>query len=110
MLKFIAFTVKTVEAIGKKSCLLYREISIAQGRSAEALADFAAKIKRSKCKIESVAVDMAPSYTAWCQEHLPDATIVYDHFHVIKLANEKLDLVRRNEVNKVKEVDKSQKE
>ena len=49
---------------------------------------------------------MAPSYTAWCQEYLPDATIVYDHFHVIKLANEKLDLVRRNEVNKAKEVDK----
>jgi transposase len=28
---------------------------------------------------------MANSYSAWVKEVLPDADIVYDHFHVIKL-------------------------
>ncbi len=31
----------------------------------------------------------------WVKEHLPSAQIVFDHFHVIKRMNEKLDFVRR---------------
>lgn len=32
---------------------------------------------------------------SWVKENLPPAQIVFNHFHVIKLMNEKLDLVRR---------------
>jgi transposase len=52
-----------------------------------------------------VAVDMAPSYTKWVCDTLPEATIVYDHFHVIKLMGEKLDSIRRSEVRKAIKAD-----
>jgi len=38
---------------------------------------------------------MSPAYTKAVRENLPKATIVYDHFHVIKLFNEKLSNFRR---------------
>ncbi len=41
-------------------------------------------------------MDMGPAYIAAVQEHLPDTTIVFDHFHVIKLFNEKLSELRRD--------------
>ena len=40
-------------------------------------------------------MDMGKAFIHWVKEHLPSAQIVFDHFHVIKLMNEKLDLVRR---------------
>ena len=33
------------------------------------------------------------------KEHLPNAVQVYDHFHIIKLMNDKLDTVRRDTYN-----------
>ncbi|NMD88830.1 transposase [Victivallis vadensis] len=35
------------------------------------------------------------AFISWVKENLPPAQIVFNHFHVIKLMNEKLDLVRR---------------
>jgi transposase len=40
---------------------------------------------RSEMTIKAAAVDLAPSYSAWLRETLPDTDIVYDHFHLIKL-------------------------
>ena len=40
-------------------------------------------------------MDMGAAYTLWVKENLPGAAIVFDHFHVIKLMNDKLDMVRR---------------
>ena len=40
-------------------------------------------------------MDMGKAFIHWVKEHLPSAQIVFDHFHVIKLMNEKLNLVRR---------------
>ncbi len=38
---------------------------------------------------------MSPAYIKAVTENLPDAKIVFDHFHVIKLFNEKLSAFRR---------------
>ena len=38
---------------------------------------------------------MGKAFICWVKENLPSAQIVFDHFHVIKLMNEKVDLVRR---------------
>jgi transposase len=70
-------------------------LHVGKGRGGESLAQFMKRLKHSKCKIKAVAIDMSKSYTAWIKKYLPDAEIVYDHFHVIKLINEKLDKVRR---------------
>jgi len=46
-------------------------------------------------KIIAVAIDMSPSYIAAVLEDLPESTIVFDRFHVIKLFNNKLSELRQ---------------
>ena len=38
---------------------------------------------------------MSPAYISAVKEHLPKAAIVFDHFHVIKLFNDRLSDLRR---------------
>jgi transposase len=47
--------------------------------------------------IERVCLDMSPAYLKGLAEHLPDAQITFDPFHVAKLAGEAVDAVRREE-------------
>lgn len=68
---------------------------VGNGKGIESLASFTQRLKRSKAAITTVAMDMSRSYVSWVKTNLPSATIVFDHFHVIKLMNEKLDKVRR---------------
>lgn len=76
-----------------------RVIFMAEGKDGGALTPFWRRLKRSKAVIKAVAIDMGPAYTAAVKEHLPEATIVFDHFHVIKLFNEKLSGFRRDLYN-----------
>ena len=48
--------------------------------------------------IDSVCIDMSKSYVAGVGEHLPDAEITFDPFHVMAIVNKAVDLVRRQEV------------
>jgi transposase len=41
-------------------------------------------------------MDMAPAYISAVSSYLPQATIVFDHFHVVKLFNDKLSDLRRD--------------
>lgn len=70
-------------------------VFVGDGKGSEALEPFWKKIKSSRAKIEAVAMDMSPAYISAVIENLKMATIVFDHFHVIKLFNEKLDELRR---------------
>ena len=70
-------------------------VFIGDGKGTDALLPFWEKLGRRKKKVQSVAVDMSPAYTRAVRENLPHATLVYDHFHVIKLYNEKLSGLRR---------------
>ena len=47
--------------------------------------------------IEHITMDMYPSYISGAKEHFPDSSIVFDHFHVIKMMNDVLDKIRRKE-------------
>ena len=40
-------------------------------------------------------MDMENAYYSWISENFPQARIVFDYFHIIKLMNDKLDLIRR---------------
>jgi transposase len=71
-------------------------VFIGDGRGADALLPFWKRLRASKAKIKAVAVDMSPAYTKALRKHLPDAVLVYDHFHIIKLYNEKLSDLRRD--------------
>jgi transposase len=50
---------------------------------------------------------MSKAYISWVYENLPNAQKVFDHFHVIKLMNDKLDKIRRRTA---KEFDEEQKD
>jgi transposase len=71
-------------------------VFLGKGRGSEALEPFWLQLKRSRAKIQAVAVDMSPAYTLAVTANLPDAVLVYDRFHVMKLFNEKLSDLRRD--------------
>ena len=48
-----------------------------------------------KERIQYVAMDMWAPYRDACQAVIPDANIVIDKFHVMKMANEALEKVRK---------------
>jgi transposase len=70
-------------------------VFIGDGKSAEALDPFWKRLKKSKAKVEAVAIDMSQAYIRAVALNLPKAILVFDHFHVIKLFNEKLTQLRR---------------
>jgi len=83
-------------------------IYIGEGKSKASLESFSRRLKRSSCEIKAVAMDMSDAYISWAKEVLPEAKIVFDHFHVIKLMNEKIDQVRRSEYNKARKLVKAE--
>ncbi len=69
---------------------------VGEGKSGDALVPFWRRLKRSRTRIEAVAMDMSTAYIQAVETHLPNAAIVFDHFHVVKLMNEKLTALRRD--------------
>lgn len=70
-------------------------IFVGDGKGSDALIPFWKRLKYAKANIKAVAIDMSPAYIAAVLENLPGATVVFDHFHVIKLYNDKLSQLRR---------------
>jgi transposase len=70
-------------------------VFVGDGKGGDALRPFWKRLRRSKAKVEAVAMDMSPAYHEAVSKHLSGAVIVFDHFHVIKLFNEKLSDLRR---------------
>ncbi|MBW2042477.1 MAG: transposase, partial [Deltaproteobacteria bacterium] len=48
-------------------------VFVGEGKGTKALLPFFRKLRRSKCHIEAVAMDMSPAYISAVQEHLPGA-------------------------------------
>jgi len=70
-------------------------IHVGQGKGANALTEFWKKLRHARARVEAVAMDMSPAYIEAVQTNLPGTVIVFDHFHVVKLYNEKLSDLRR---------------
>jgi transposase len=70
-------------------------VFVGDGKGAAALAPFWQKLKASRARIKAVATDMSPAYIQAVQANLSKAVHVFDHFHVIKLFNDKLSAFRR---------------
>jgi transposase len=75
-----------------------RVVWVAHGRGGDSLRKFWRALRLSKARIEAVSLDMSPAYWSAVLEHLPEAAIVFDRFHLTKLVNEKLDDLRREMV------------
>jgi len=76
-----------------------RVVWAAPGRSAETLgAFFDALGEERTAAVETVTIDMAEGYRKAVEERAPQAQIVYDRFHVQRLASDAVDEVRRSQV------------
>ena len=68
---------------------------VGDGKGADALKPFWKRLRSSGAKVVAVAMDMSAGYRGAVSTELPKAKIVFDHFHVIKLFNDKLSNFRR---------------
>src|SRR5262249_61643447 len=68
---------------------------VGDGKGADALKPFWRRLRPSGARIEAVAMDMSGGYQSAVRAHLADAVIVFDHFHVVQLFNDKLSDLRR---------------
>jgi transposase len=73
----------------------------------EALRPFWALLGRRARNIERVVIDMSPAYIKAVSENLPHAFIVFDHFHVHRMANSMVDDLRRYLFNLFPRADKN---
>ena len=79
-------------------------VYVGDGKGEKALNKFWKRLRGSKAKIKAVATDMASAYYAATLKNLPNAKHVFDRFHIVKLMNEKLTILRRelqNEADKM---------
>ena len=68
-------------------------IHVGDGKGVSALEGALSKLNASILQV--VAIDMANAHSSWFKERFPQAQIVFVHFHVVKLMNDRLDHVRR---------------
>ncbi len=80
-----------------------RVVWAAKGRSPETLKAFFEELgPRGRAEIECVTMDMAAGYIKATEEALPQAQIIFDRFHVQRLASEALDEVRRSQLHQLR--------
>jgi transposase len=71
-----------------------------EGRGHQTVVDFATDLNAHEGKpeqIEHVCQDMSAAYVKGVSQALPNAQISFDRFHVVAMANEAMDEVRREE-------------
>lgn len=86
-----------------------RVIHIEPGKGKDALKRFK-KVMEDKIEpnqIKYISMDMSPAFISGAKEYFPDAKVVFDKFHVVKMANDTIDKVRRKEYEKNKELGKT---
>jgi transposase len=79
-----------------------------EGRSTATLEAFFTEIGTEACaRIRHAAIDMFQAYAVAIGKHLPNATLVYDRFHVQRLASDAVDEVRRAEWQRLRGTDEA---
>jgi transposase len=77
-----------------------RVLFVTEGRDVKTIGALAAELAAHGCPpatIESVSIDMSPAFIKGCTEHLPNARITFDKFHVVWHASTAVDKMRRIE-------------
>lgn len=83
-----------------------RVVWASKGKSSETLDKFFDELGEQRTALlETVTIDMSAAYIKSITDNAPNATIVFDRFHVQKLASEAIDEVRCNMVNDLKKLD-----
>jgi transposase len=80
-----------------------------EGKNADTLRAFFDELGPERCaRLEAVTIDMSAAYIQAVKEAAPGAELVFDRFHVQRLAHDALDQVRRDEVRQADPSDKSE--
>ncbi len=80
-----------------------RVVWAAPGRSAQALVGFFDELRsEGRARIKLATIDMAGGYIKAVGEHLPNATIIFDRFHVQRLVSDAVDAVRREQLRELR--------
>jgi transposase len=77
-----------------------RVIHVAQGKDSKAVASIAKKIKDKggDCQqVSQVSMDLSAAFMAGVSASFANAKITFDKFHIVKLLNDAMDTVRRQE-------------
>lgn len=76
-----------------------RVVWVGEGKSSETLAKFFAALGPERAKaLTHVTMDLSSAYRAAVTEYAPQAELVFDRFHIQRLASDAVDEVRRSEV------------
>jgi transposase len=74
-----------------------------EGKDADTLREFFKELGPQRCaKLEAVTIDMSEAYLKAVTEASHEAKVIFDRFHVQRLAHNALDEVRRTEVRELK--------
>ena len=82
-------------------------IYITEGKSNKTVIDFVTHLKEhggDPEKITEVSSDMSPAFIKGINENLLNAEITFDKFHIVKIINEAVDKVRREEATQQKDL------
>ena len=82
-------------------------VFVGDGKGVDALRPFWTRLRHARARIEAVATDMSPAYIRAVRDNLPGVVHVFDHFHVIKLYNDKLSAFRRELFHQLSQQDRS---
>lgn len=74
-------------------------VYVGEGKGADAVTPFLHRLREAGTQLEAVACDMGRAYHLAVRLVFPEVRIVLDHFHVVKLMNEKLSELRRSLYN-----------
>jgi transposase len=74
-------------------------VFVGNGKGVAALEPFWRRVRRARAQIKAVATDLSKAYIRAVRDNLAGAVHVFDHFHVIKLFNDKLSALRRDLYN-----------
>ncbi len=78
-----------------------RVVWASKGKSAATLKRFFEDLGPERCsRLEAVTLDLSKAYIKAVTEATPEAKLIFDRFHVQRLAQEALDQTRRDEVRK----------
>ena len=75
-----------------------RILWVSPGRGKAGLRGFWPCLRRSRVRIQAVAMDMSGAYWAAVVEALVGVVVVFDKYHIIQLMNQRLDELRREMV------------
>ena len=77
-----------------------KTVFIADGKGSETVKEFSDDLQErngSPEQIKQVSCDMSPAFIKGVQVELPAAEVTFDKFHIVKIINEAVDKVRREE-------------